>query len=109
MYKDRKLDEEGYQLMLRHYEERRKEKLRVCLEVSYFMTTHIFNRSIKEREDLIEDEKNGIINFDSVVSISSSSHSSSPLLGAKERHFIRFRQFWRIEDQHNLKRRLTVW
>jgi len=45
MYKEKNLDNEGYELMARHYEERRREKVRVLRE---------------ERLQLIEDERNGI-------------------------------------------------
>lgn len=33
MYADKKLDKHGYDLMAKHYEERRREKVRVCIEV----------------------------------------------------------------------------
>jgi hypothetical protein len=48
-FKHKKLDPEGLDLICKHYEERRREKVRVLLE---------------EREQLIEDEKNGLVVFD---------------------------------------------
>jgi hypothetical protein len=33
MFKDKHLDKEGLELMAKHYEEKRKEKIRVLLEV----------------------------------------------------------------------------
>jgi hypothetical protein len=33
MYKDKNLDKEGIELMAKHYEERRKDKVRVIKEV----------------------------------------------------------------------------
>ena len=42
MFKDKHLDKEGLELMANHYEEKRKEKIRVLLEVP---TTLISNLS----------------------------------------------------------------
>ena len=37
MYADKKLDKHGFELMAKHYEEKRREKVRVCIEVSDYI------------------------------------------------------------------------
>ena len=55
-------------LICKHYEERRKEKVRILLEVKIIQSDENINDDdTQERAQLIEDERNGLISFDKNV------------------------------------------
>ena len=66
LYKENNIDKATLEQRARHFEDRRREKIKILLDVCFFFF-FFFNFLLfpKERQQLIEEERQGLWNFNS--------------------------------------------